>query len=227
MKKRFLNVIIENRLSKRGIYQVKYKSNDTHQRKTSNLGKVINLKNNSKAQSFKGYEIWAKQHNLKNMAKTLNLITIHQINSRDELYNAISKTNIELTNTATDIKNIENDIGEIGFKIKNIETYNRLKTVYSAYQVSKDRDSFYKAHADEIILFEAAITTLGATVSEDILDIIPVLKRELNQRIVSKEKSYKEYQQQKEKVSQLNFLKSNLETYMQWQEPDFIQKREH
>lgn len=31
----------------------------------------------------------------------------------------------------------------------------------------------------------------------------------------------------KEKVSQLNFLKSNLETYMQWQEPEINQMREH
>ena len=46
------------------------------------------------------------------MAKTLNLMAIHQINSRDELYDAIGKVNLELTNMATNIKNIENNIAK-------------------------------------------------------------------------------------------------------------------
>ncbi len=53
------------------------------------------------------------------------------------------------------------------------------------------------------------------------------LKRKLKEQIQSKENVYKDYQKQKEKASQLNFLKSNLKTYMQWQEPEINQKREH
>jgi hypothetical protein len=51
------------------------------------------------------------------------------------------------------------------------------------------------------------------------------MQKDLKEQIQSKENAYQDYQ--KQKVSQLNFLKSNLETYMQWQEPEINQKREH
>lgn len=218
---------IKNRVSRKEKHPIKSKSHGTSPRNNSNLGRIIDLKNNPKAQEFKGYEIWAKQHNLKSMAKTLNLMAIHQINSRDELYDAIGKVNLELTNMATNIKNIEDNIDNISLKIKNIETYNRLKPIYDAWQMAKDKKFFYKAHTDEIILFEASIKALGDSISEDLLVSIPVLKKELIEQTQSKENAYQDYQKQKERVSQLNFLKSNLETYMQWQEPEINQKREH
>ena len=218
---------IENRVCRKEKYPTKPKSRGTSPRNHSNLGRIIDLKNNPKAQEFRGYEIWAKQHNLKSMAKTLNLMAIHQINSRDELYDAIGKVNLELTNMATNIKNIESNIASTSLKIKNIETYNRLKPIYDAWQMSKDKESFYKAHTDEIILFEASKKALEDSISQDLLVSVPVLKKNLKEQTQLKEKAYQDYQKQKEKVSQLNFLKSNLETYMQWQEPEINQKREH
>ncbi len=218
---------IKNRVSRKEKHPIKSKPYGTSPRNNSNLGRIIDLKNNPKAQEFKGYEIWAKQHNLKSMAKTLNLMAIHQINSRDGLYDVIGKVNLELTNMATDIKNIENNIANISLKIKNIETYNKLKPIYDAWQMAKDKESFYKAHTDEIILFEASKKTLGDSISEDLFVSVPVLKKKLKEQIQSKENAFQGYQKQKEKVSQLNFLKSNLETYMQWQEPAINQKREH
>lgn len=105
------------------------------------------------------------------MAKTLNLMAIHQINSRDELYDAIGNINLELTNMATNIS----------FKIKNIETHNRLKPIYDACQMAKDKESFYKAHTDEIILFEASIKALEDSISEDLLVSVLVLKKKLKE----------------------------------------------
>ncbi|MGN9166201.1 hypothetical protein ACTNDY_13130 [Tissierellaceae bacterium HCP3S3_D8] len=118
---------------------------------------------------------------------------------------------------ATDIKNIENDIANISLKVKNIETYNRVKPIYDAWQMTKDKKFFYKAHTDELILFEASKKALRDSISEDLLVSVPVLKKKLKEQTQSKEKAYQDYQKQKEKVFQLNFLKSNLETYMQWQ----------
>ncbi|SRR5699024_4882344 len=103
----------------------------------------------------------------------------------------------------------------------------RLKPIYHAWQMAKDKESFYKAHTDELILFEASKKALGDSISDDLWASIPALKNNLKEQIQSKEKAYRDYQKQKEKVSQLNFLKSNLETYMQWQEPRINQKREH
>lgn len=190
------------------------------------IDKVIDLKSNAKAQEFKGYEIWAKQYNMKNMAKTLNLMSIHKINSKKELYDILSRENIILTNIATDIKTIENNIENISLKIKNIETHNRLKPIYSKYINSKDKNNFYKIHTEELILFEASEKFLKGIDIES-LDVLALMKKSLQSELKKKNKNYQYYQNQKEKVSQLNFLKSNLETYMQWQEPGINKKREH
>lgn len=53
------------------------------------------------------------------------------------------------------------------------------------------------------------------------------MKRDLKNEIDKKNKIHKSYQKQKEKVYQLNFLKSNLETYMEWQEPSINKNMEH
>lgn len=217
---------IENRISRKEECSIKSKFYRNPSTKKPSIGNVIDIKNNIKAQEFKGYAVWAKQHNLKSMAKTLNLMSIYKINSKNELYDAVGQANITLTNIATDIKNTEKEIESLSFKIKNIETYNRLQPVYLAYEGSKDKDSFYKSHADELILFEASKRALGEPIYKE-SNTVWDIKRELKIQIISKENSYKKYQNQKEKVSQLNFLKSNLETYMQWQDPEINQKREH
>ncbi len=48
---------IENRVSRKERYPIKSKSRNTSPRDHSSLGKIIDLKSNSKAQEFKGYEI--------------------------------------------------------------------------------------------------------------------------------------------------------------------------
>lgn len=218
---------IENLTSHKSKIISRAKSTNKLIHNKSDISRIIDIKNNAKAREIKGYEIWAKQHNLKNMAKTLNLISIHSISSKDQLYESINKANIELTNIAKDIKDIENEIKKISLRIKVIEIYNKLKPIYSAYEKSKDKDSFYKTHSEQIILFEASKYSLGDSISGELSPSVASSKKKLNKQIQQKENFYQNYKNQKEKVSQLNFLKSNLETYMQWQEPKIDRKKEH
>ncbi len=53
------------------------------------LDNVVDTKNNAKVKSSKGYELWAKKHNMKSMAATLNEIRKYGINSYDELDNKL------------------------------------------------------------------------------------------------------------------------------------------
>ena len=218
---------IETRVAEKSKSTTKSQSYAKITHDKSHIGRIIDIKNNTKAKEFKEYEIWAKQYNLKNMAKTLNLMSIHKINSKDELYSSISKANIGLTNIATDIKDTENTIDNVSLKIKNIELYNNLKPIYIAYEKAIDKNSFYKSHAKEIILFESTKKSLGEIVTDDLLSTVPNFRKEIKIQNNFKEKLYKDYQKQKEKVSQLHFLKSNLETYMQWQGPEINKDMEH
>ena len=217
---------IESRVSSKSKLASKPKSYTSINPDKTNIEKIIDIRNNTKAKEFKGYEIWAKQHNLKNMAKTLNLMSVHRINSKKELYDVLDRENIVLTNIASDIKSIENKIETFNLTIKNIESYNKLQSIYSKYINSKDRDRFYKANTENLILFEASEKFLESINLEN-PDLLTLMKRDLKNEIDKKNKIHKSYQKQKEKVYQLNFLKSNLETYMEWQEPSINKNMEH
>lgn len=64
--------------------------------KYKELGNIIDLKNNDKAKSSKGYEHWATKHNLQTAASTLVEIRNKGFNSMEELECGISGLSIEM-----------------------------------------------------------------------------------------------------------------------------------
>ncbi|WP_461467827.1 relaxase/mobilization nuclease domain-containing protein [Parvimonas micra] len=63
--------------------------------KDKEIGNIINIKNNKKAKSSKGYEHWATKHNLKTAASTLVEIRDKGFNSMEELERGLSRISIE------------------------------------------------------------------------------------------------------------------------------------
>lgn len=63
--------------------------------KDKEIGNIINIKNNKKAKSSKGYEHWATKHNLKTAASTLVEIRDKGFNSMEELECGLSRISIE------------------------------------------------------------------------------------------------------------------------------------
>lgn len=216
---------IKKRIADRLSSRTRYKKVDRNSQTQSKVGRIINLKTNQKAKDFKGYQVWAKQHNLKNMARSLNLMTQYNIKSSQDLYDGIHDQNIRLTNLAEEVKSIESQIESLGLHIKNLENYKKFKPTFNKYKDSKNKKAFYKTHSKEIILFQSAKKFLDKNDINKNLENITQLKKELKGQEEEKYKKYQIYLKQKEKVSQLNFLKSNLETYMQWEEPEIKQFR--
>lgn len=63
--------------------------------KDKELGNIIDIKNNDKAKSNKGYEHWVTKHNLKTAASTLIEIRDKGFNSMEELERGMSRISIE------------------------------------------------------------------------------------------------------------------------------------
>ena len=59
------------------------------------IDSIIDIKNNEKAKSNKGYEHWATKHNLKTAASTLIEIRDKGFNSMEELERGMSRISIE------------------------------------------------------------------------------------------------------------------------------------
>ena len=65
------------------------------------------MKTVSRQQESRGYEQWAKIHNLKLAAKTMNFLTEHKIEQYADLVSRIEEVNAENEKTADALKSVE------------------------------------------------------------------------------------------------------------------------
>ena len=95
---------------------------------------LIDIENSIKAAQSKGYEQWAKIHNLKQAAKTMNFLTEHKIEQYADLTARIAEIQTESEQAADALKNVEKRLTDMAVFIKNISTYQKTKPVYDAYR---------------------------------------------------------------------------------------------
>ena len=93
---------------------------------------LIDIENSIKAAQSKGYEQWAKIHNLKQAAKTMNFLTEHKIEQYADLVSRIEEMAAESGQAADALKNAEKRLAEMAVLIKNVSTYQKTKPVYDA-----------------------------------------------------------------------------------------------
>ena len=67
---------------------------------------IVDMKNNEKVKSSKGYEVWAGKHNMKTMAAALNEIRNYGVNSYNELDKKLQETASKRQDTLGKIKQI-------------------------------------------------------------------------------------------------------------------------
>ena len=99
----------------------------------SGINLLIDIQNCIKAQESKGYEQWAKIHNLKQAAKTLNFLTEHKIEQYADLTAKISEIAAASEQAADSLKAAEKRLADMAVLIKNVTTYQKTKPAYGAY----------------------------------------------------------------------------------------------
>ena len=100
------------------------------------VGKVIDIKNNEKIKSSKGYEFWANKHNLKTMADSVIAIRQLGINSKQELEEQIQKTADERLNVLDQIKNIETSMDKLSETMEQVETIRKYREHYKYHKAN-------------------------------------------------------------------------------------------
>ena len=106
---------------------------------------LIDIENSIKAAQSKGYEQWAKIHNLKQAAKTMNFLTEHKIEQYADLTARIAEIQTESEQAADALKNVEKRLTDMAVFIKNISTYQKTKPVYDAYRKAKNKEKYRAA----------------------------------------------------------------------------------
>ena len=116
---------------------------------------LIDIENSIKAAQSKGYEQWAKIHNLKQAAKTMNFLTENKIEQYADLVSRIEEMAAESGQAADALKNAEKRLADMAVLIKNVSTYQKTKPAYDAYRKARNREKYRAGQEQAIILHEA------------------------------------------------------------------------
>ena len=162
----------------------------------------------------KGYEYKAKLTILKEAARTLNYLTENNLLQYADLEKKVEDVHSSYDRTGKELKGVEARLREVQPLIKNISNYQRLKPVYDAFQKAKDKPSFKAKHEAELVIFEAARSTLLAMQGDEKLPSLKTLQAEQQRLLDEQQRLYDERAKLKKEVRQIETIKSNVDTFL-------------
>lgn len=162
----------------------------------------------------KGYEYKAKLTILKEAARTLNYLTENNLLQYADLEKKVEDVHSSYDRTGKELRGVEARLREVQPLIKNISNYQRLKPVYDAFQKAKDKPGFKAKHEAELVIFEAARSTLLAMQGDEKLPSLKTLQAEQAQLFEEQERLYAERNRFKKEAKQIETIKSNVDTFL-------------
>lgn len=162
----------------------------------------------------KGYEHKAKLTILKEAARTLNYLTENNLLQYADLEKMVEDVHGSYDRTGKELKGVEARLREVQPLIKNISNYQRLKPVYDAFQKAKDKPGFKAKHETELVIFEAARSTLLAMQGDEKLPSLKTLQAEQQRLLEEQQRLYDERAKLKKEAKHIETIKSNVDTFL-------------
>ena len=162
----------------------------------------------------KGYEHKAKLTILKEAARTLNYLTDNNLLQYADLEKKVEDVHSSYDRTGKELKGVEARLREVQPLIKNISNYQHLKPVYDAFQKAKDKPGFKAKHEAELVIFEAARSTLLAMQGDEKLPSLKTLQAQQQRLLDEQQRLYDERAKLKKEVKQIETIKSNVDTFL-------------
>ena len=187
---------------------------------------LIDIENSIKAAQSRGYEQWAKIHNLKQAAKTLNFLTEHQISRYEDLTAKITEIQTESDKAGDALKEVEKRLADMAVLIKNVSTFQKTKPSYDTYRKAKNKERYRAAHEGTVILHEAAAKALKAAgISK--LPNLAALQAEYEKLQEQKEALRADYGKLKKQVKEYDVIRQNIDSILrQPREPEREKEKE-
>ena len=173
----------------------------------------------------KGYEYKAKLTILKEAARTLNYLTENNLLQYADLEKKVEDVHSSYDRTGKELKGVEARLREVQPLIKNISNYQRLKPVYDAFQKAKDKPGFKAKHEAELVIFEAARSTLLAMQGDEKLPSLKTLQAEQQRLLEEQQRLYDERAKLKKEARMIDTMKANVDIFLKpsvVQEPELI-----
>ncbi len=174
--------------------------------------KVVDISSNKLAQDSVGFARWLKLQNLKSISKSWSSITastdIHSF------YKHIGNAHDELMHLQSTIKDTEAEIESTQILIQNIHNYTLYKETNSKYETASDKDSFFRSHEKELILYDAAKQSLNDSITKDLLLSVPDLAIHVKALNAKLQKHQTALITIKQKIKIANQLRDDLNKYL-------------
>ena len=171
----------------------------------------------------KGYEHKAKLTILKEAARTLNYLTENNLLQYADLEKKVEDVHSSYSRTGENLKAVEARLRTVQPLIKNIGNYQKLKPVWDAYMKAKDKPTFRAKHEAELVIFEAAKTTLLAMQGEEKLPSLKSLQAEQQRLLDEQQRLYDERARLKKEAKTIDTMKANVDAFLK---PSVEQKQE-
>ena len=171
----------------------------------------------------KGYEYKAKLTILKEAARTLNYLTENNLLQYADLEKKVEDVHSSYNRTGKELKGVEARLREVQPLIKNISNYQRLKPVYDAFQKAKDKPGFKAKHEAELVIFEAARSTLLAMQGDEKLPSLKTLQAEQQRLLEEQQRLYDERATLKKEARIIDTMKANVDIFLK---PSVVQESE-
>ena len=171
----------------------------------------------------KGYEHKAKLTILKEAARTLNYLTENNLLQYADLEKKVEDVHSSYDRTGKELKGVEARLREVQPLIKNISNYQRLKPVYDAFQKAKDKPGFKAKHEAELVIFEAARSTLLAMQGDEKLPSLKTLQAQQQRLLEEQQRLYDERAKLKKEARMIDTMKANVDIFLK---PSVVQEPE-
>lgn len=173
-----------------------------------------------------GYERWAKVHNLKQMAQTVNYLREHDLLDYDELKKKSSDATTRFNDLSEQIKTAEKRMAEIAVLKTHIINYSKTRDVYTAYRKSGYSPKYLAEHESDIILHRAAKKAFDDLGLEK-LPTVKSLQAEYAELLTQKKAAYAEYRTARDEMKELLIHKANVEQILGKEPENEEKKNEH
>ena len=159
-----------------------------------------------------GFARWAKQHNLKEMSRTLVFLQENKIGSIEEMQERVNAATARYHELGDSIKAAEQRMTEIAVLRAHIVNYAKTRSVYDAYRKAGYSKKFLEQHREQITLHKAAKVAFD----EAGLKKLPKVK-ELNveyaELLAKKKSAYPEYRKARDEIQELMKAQKNVELF--------------
>ena len=197
--------------------------------KEKEIGNIIDIKNNEKVNSSKGYEHWATKHNLKTAASTLIEIRDKGFNSMEELERGISRISIEKNELKREFDKLSLEQKRIKKVVKHIQICISKREHYEGYRKNpndkiymmmnrKDVEAYQNSY-EEIDIFLKQFPHLRHIVLEELKtksgkNLFRKLNEHSKELQVKQESIAKKHNSLLTQYEELEHLKVNMNDYL-------------